>query len=127
MDIVDALAPRRAVDTEPDKAAGCTLGHVAEIFRAHDLFAFKHMIGAQHLAGRKKMPEIGPAEPAPASLTIAFCVDWRIIFSELALAAYAAFGLALAIIQRNFGPAFFLAACTFGFGYVAFLSFRETR
>ena len=51
----------------------------------------------------------------------------RVIFGEIALALYAALGLALALAHNNFGPVFFLAASAFGFGYVAFLSFRETR
>ncbi len=49
----------------------------------------------------------------------------RIIFSEIALALYAAAGLAFALVQGNFGPTFFLAASALGFGYVAILSWRE--
>jgi cellulose synthase/poly-beta-1,6-N-acetylglucosamine synthase-like glycosyltransferase len=50
--------------------------------------------------------------------------DW-IVLIELFLALYAAVGLSLCIINKNIGPAFFLATCTVGFGYVAVKSIQE--
>ncbi len=50
--------------------------------------------------------------------------DW-IVLIEIFLMLYAAVGLSLCIINRNIGPAFFLATCTLGFGYVAAKSIQE--
>ena len=50
--------------------------------------------------------------------------DW-IVFVELLLALYAAVGLSLCIINRNIGPAVFLATCSVGFGYVSIKSIQE--
>jgi cellulose synthase/poly-beta-1,6-N-acetylglucosamine synthase-like glycosyltransferase len=50
--------------------------------------------------------------------------DW-IIWVELALALYAAFGLALCLVQGYPGPILFLATCVMGFGYVALASLRS--
>lgn len=44
---------------------------------------------------------------------------------EALFALYAAAGLLLALYRANYGPAFFLASCTLGFGAVTFLSLRE--
>jgi len=46
-------------------------------------------------------------------------------FLELFFALYALAGFLLALYRANYGPAFFLASCTLGFGVVAFLSLRE--
>lgn len=46
---------------------------------------------------------------------------------EVALALYAAAGLALALRAGNFGPAPLLASCVFGFGLVAVLSWRDAH
>jgi hypothetical protein len=40
---------------------------------------------------------------------------------------YASIGLLLAWQKGNFGLLFFLTSCVIGFGYVAFLSLRDSR
>lgn len=51
----------------------------------------------------------------------------KIIFFELLLSLYAFIGVILAVLQNNLGPIFFLATCTLGFGYVAYLSLKEQQ
>lgn len=51
-------------------------------------------------------------------------LDWTTI-AEGALALYAACALVLAILRNNPGPAFFLALCFLGFGYVSGLTLYE--
>jgi cellulose synthase/poly-beta-1,6-N-acetylglucosamine synthase-like glycosyltransferase len=50
----------------------------------------------------------------------------NIVFAELFWLMYSAVGLILAWQSGNFGLLFFLATCLFGFGYVAFLSLRDS-
>jgi cellulose synthase/poly-beta-1,6-N-acetylglucosamine synthase-like glycosyltransferase len=49
----------------------------------------------------------------------------RSLYAELGLAAYSAFGLALAMQRHNYGPALFLLSCFAGFSYLAYLGLRE--
>lgn len=50
--------------------------------------------------------------------------DWIVII-EILLAAYSALGLLFCLINGNIGPLFFFVTCTFGFGYVAWLTIKE--
>jgi cellulose synthase/poly-beta-1,6-N-acetylglucosamine synthase-like glycosyltransferase len=50
-----------------------------------------------------------------------------IVFAELFWMLYAGTGLLLAWQKGNFGLLFFLTSCVIGFGYVAFLSLRDSR
>jgi cellulose synthase/poly-beta-1,6-N-acetylglucosamine synthase-like glycosyltransferase len=59
----------------------------------------------------------------PASYSSTFDA---IILLELLLALYSAVGLYLCLARANFGPFFFLLTCLLGFGYVAYLSLRES-
>lgn len=52
-------------------------------------------------------------------------LDWTTV-AEGALALYAAASLILAFVRHNPAPAFFLALCFFGYGYVAGLSLSES-
>lgn len=51
----------------------------------------------------------------------------RIVWLELFLMLYAAFGLVLAIWRQNIGPLFLLMSSMLGFGYAVYLSIREAR
>lgn len=51
--------------------------------------------------------------------------DW-IVLVEVFLALYAATGIGLILQRGNAGALFFLVTCAVGFGYVAWLSLRET-
>lgn len=62
------------------------------------------------------------AVAAPAGYRLPFD---RIILVELALALYAAAGLALCWQQARFGPAIFLAMCALGLGYVGLSTLQD--
>ena len=78
------------------------------------------LAGGQHVFVRTPKTGDGLVGKRPYRLPF----DW-IVVAEVLLAVYSLAGLLLAVSQGNWGPVFFLGMCTFGFGYVAFLSLCE--
>ena len=85
------------------------------------------LIGQKNVFVRTPKGYADGADSAPKESSISryqLPFDW-IVFVELLLAMYAAVGLSLCIINKNIGPALFLATCLLGFGYVAIKSIQE--
>jgi cellulose synthase/poly-beta-1,6-N-acetylglucosamine synthase-like glycosyltransferase len=61
---------------------------------------------------------------SPAAIPYRLPFD-PIIFVEIALAFYAAFGVGIALWRAQFGALFLLGTCTLGFAYVALMGWRE--